>query len=111
MLLSKFLENQKKMLFEEKSRLEKKIAELKKFPDYGQNEDDNAKETADFENNLSVESQLNLLLQKVIKAIESIDDKSYGNCLKCGKAIEEGRLEIMPYAELCINCRKSEKNS
>lgn len=108
MLSSEIIEKQKKALIEEKSRLEKKIKELKQYPDYGQNEDDNAKETADYENNLNVEGQLVFLLSKVNKALKAIDNGAYGVCLKCSKAIEEGRLEIMPYAELCISCRKTE---
>ena len=42
------------------------------------------------------------------KALKAIDGGSYGICLKCKKEIESGRLEIMPYAELCISCRKAE---
>lgn len=111
MLSADLIEKQKKALLIEKERLEKKIGELKKFPDYGQNEDDNAKETTDFENNLSVEGQLNYLLNKVKRALKSIEDGSYGKCSKCSKMIKQGRLEIMPYAELCINCRKTENGS
>lgn len=108
MLSAEIIEKQKKALLEEKSRLEKKISELKQYPDYGQNEDDNAKETADYENNLSVEEQLVFLLSKVKKALRSIEDGNYGQCQKCSKEIETGRLEVMPYAELCISCRKAE---
>lgn len=108
MLSADLIEKQKKSLLIEKERLEKKISELKKFPDYGQNEDDNAKETADFENNLSVEEQLNYLLNKVKHSLESIEEGNYGKCKKCSKIIEPGRLAIMPYAELCIGCRKTE---
>lgn len=108
MLSAEIIEKQKKALTEEKTRLEKKIGELKQFPDYGHNEDDNAKEMADFENNLSVEEQLVFLLSKVNKALIAIEKGTYGLCQKCDKEIEAGRLEIMPYAELCISCRKAE---
>ena len=108
MLSPELIEKQKQLLLAEKVRLEKKITELKKFPDYGQNEDDNAKETADFENNLSVEGQLVFLLNKVNRALETIKEGTYGRCAKCSKNIEGGRLAIMPYAELCIGCRKLE---
>lgn len=108
MLSADTIEKQKKALLDEKERLEKKIGELKQYPDYGQNEDDNAKETADYENNLSVEEQLVFLLSKVNRALSAIENGTYGTCQKCSKAIEEGRLEIMPYAELCISCRKAE---
>lgn len=102
------LEKQRQSLIEEKGRLESKIKQLKEFPDYGSNEDDNAKELADYESNQSLEEQLKYLLNKVNKALSSIDNGTYGQCTKCKNAIESGRLEIMPYAELCITCQKAE---
>lgn len=108
MLDPKTLEKQKKYLIDEKDRLETKIKQLKEFPDYGSNEDDNAKELADFESNQSLEEQLKYLLDKVKKALAAIDKGDYGQCKKCQNAIESGRLEIMPYAELCITCQKAE---
>lgn len=111
MLDDKTLQKQKEFLLEEKSRLEKKIKQLSEFPDYGTNEDDNAKELADFESNLSLEEQIKYLLDKVNKALDSIDKGTYGLCKKCQKAIESGRLEIMPYAELCITCQREVKKS
>lgn len=110
MLDSKTLQKQKKYLIEEKDRLETKIKQLKEFPDYGSNEDDNAKELADYESNQGLEEQLKYLLDKVSKALTAIENGSYGRCKKCQSAIESGRLEIMPYAELCITCQKQEKS-
>lgn len=109
MLDHKTLEKQKDYLMEEKDRLEKKIKQLKEFPDYGSNEDDNAKELADFESNQSLEEQLRFLLDKVNKALTAIEKGEYGKCKQCQNAIESGRLEIMPYAELCITCQKSQR--
>lgn len=108
MLDSKTVEVQKKNLLSEKKRLEAKIKELSRFPDYGTNEDDNAKELADFESNISLEEQLKILLEKVNRALVAIEKGTYGKCKKCREAIESGRLEIMPYAELCITCQKEE---
>lgn len=109
MLSDEMISKQKKSLEEEKVRLEKKISELKKFPDYGSNEDDNARELTDYEGNLSLEEQLKILLKKVNQALRAIKDGNYGKCKKCSEEIESGRLEIMPYAELCVSCRESEK--
>lgn len=110
MLDSETMEKQKRYLLDEKDRLENKIKQLKEFPDYGSNEDDNAKELADFESNQSLEEQLKYLLDKVNKALAAIENGTYGRCKKCQNAIESGRLEIMPYAELCITCQKEQKN-
>lgn len=106
MLDKKTIDKQKALLLAEKERLGKKIKQLSEFPDYGRNEDDNAKELVDFENNLSLEEQIKYLLSKIDKALSSIENGSYGKCSKCKKAIESGRLEIMPYAELCITCQR-----
>ncbi len=111
MLDQKTLEKQKKILLEEKERLEKKISQLSEFPDYGRNEDDNAKELADFENNLSLEEQIKYLLNKTNKALKAIKDGTYGVCKKCKNSIESGRLEIVPYADLCITCQREEKST
>ncbi len=104
-----FINQQKETLLAEKERLEKKIKELNQFPDYGDSEDDNAMEMSDFESNLSIEEQLKFLLKKVNDALKAIDDGTYGKCSNCKKAIETGRLEVMPYAELCVKCYKDSK--
>jgi RNA polymerase-binding protein DksA len=109
MLDKEFIEKQKESLLAEKERLETKIKELNKFPEYGETEDDNAMEMTDFESNLSIEEQLKFLLKKVTDALGTIDNGTYGTCEKCQKAIEAGRLEVMPYAELCVECYKESK--
>lgn len=38
------------------------------------------------------------------KAIARIDAGSYGVCQSCGESIAAGRLEVLPYTELCIGC-------
>lgn len=41
------------------------------------------------------------LLQQALRRIEK---KTYGDCLKCGDPISEGRLDAVPYALLCMKC-------
>lgn len=99
-----FLEKQRKALLDEKVRLEERISRLREYPDYGFDEEDNVREISEFESNRSFETQVRYLLDKVDKALEAIDNGTYGQCAKCQNAIEEGRLAIMPYAELCVSC-------
>ncbi|MFA5926897.1 MAG: TraR/DksA C4-type zinc finger protein [Patescibacteria group bacterium] len=99
-----FLEKQRRTLLEEKGRLEERIARLREYPDYGFDEEDNVREISEFESNRSFETQMQYLLNKVNRALEAISDGTYGQCTKCSSAIEEGRLAIMPYAELCVSC-------
>jgi len=104
-----FAQKQKKALLSEKQKLEKKIKELDKFPDYGRGDDDNARELSDFENNLSIENQFKILLKKTDAALKSIEKGTYGQCSKCKSEIEKGRLESMPYADVCVVCHTKKK--
>jgi DnaK suppressor protein len=99
-----FLNKQKDLMLKEKERIEGKIKTLKKYPDYGTDEEDNLQELTDYESNLSLDDQLEYLLKKIDKALKAIEDGTYGQCSKCKTNIEKGRLEIMPYAELCVSC-------
>jgi|SRR5687768_9008580 RNA polymerase-binding transcription factor DksA len=43
-------------------------------------------------------------LRKVDDALDRLMSGSYGNCSKCGRAIDETRLDIDPALALCLNC-------
>ncbi|HSP81635.1 MAG TPA: TraR/DksA C4-type zinc finger protein, partial [Myxococcaceae bacterium] len=47
------------------------------------------------------------VLQRVVKALGKLrnEPESFGECEECGDEIPLGRLEAMPYAELCIACQ------
>jgi DnaK suppressor protein len=108
-LTQQFLDQQKENLLKEKERLEKRIELLDKYPEYGDLQDDSEMELRDYENNRSIEDQLQLLLKKVDSALKAIENGTYGQCQKCRVAIETGRLKIMPYADLCVTCKKNAK--
>lgn len=48
--------------------------------------------------------QLRALLADVTRALEKFDEGSYGVCDRCGAAIPPERLEILPWAVLCVRC-------
>ncbi len=48
-------------------------------------------------------------LLKIDEALKRIDEKSYGKCLTCGKKVSKRRLSAVPYAELCIPCKRKEE--
>ncbi len=43
---------------------------------------------------------------QIKEALERITDGTYGSCANCGKGIDPDRLEIIPYATLCISCQQ-----
>lgn len=78
-----------------------------RFPSYGDKDEENATEVADFQDNLSVERNLEKALEKTDLALGRIEDGTYGICAKCGKEIDPARLEAFPSATLCMDCHKS----
>ena len=74
---------------------------------------DNIGETAtvtlDREIDYSLEETSNHVLAAIDAALERIDAGTYGTCVTCGKPIGDDRLEAIPYAAQCIECRSREE--
>jgi RNA polymerase-binding transcription factor DksA len=45
------------------------------------------------------------MLDGVERAIERIEHGRYGWCTSCGELVEKGRLEAIPFTQLCISCK------
>ena len=71
------------------------------FAEVGREEGENASEVEQFQNDLSVTSDLESKLAKVEAALKRIEDGTYGKCVG-GDEIEEDRLRAEPSAETCI---------
>ena len=44
------------------------------------------------------------IVSQINSALHRIETGDYGYCTECGAEIAEERLEIVPYAALCIKC-------
>ena len=49
------------------------------------------------------------LISKIRKALEKIDDGTFGTCVVCGEPIEFKRLEARPVTTHCIACKTEEE--
>ncbi len=49
------------------------------------------------------------LLRKIEKALQRMEDGSYGYCEECGDEIGFPRLKARPVAELCIDCKEEQE--
>lgn len=47
-----------------------------------------------------------LVLEKVNEALDKLQEGIYGICENCGKPIPDERLDAVPYAEFCVECKK-----
>jgi len=45
-------------------------------------------------------------LRSIEEAMEALDRGQYGECIRCDDDINEKRLEIVPWATMCIRCQE-----
>ena len=102
-------------MLQEKTRLEQELSRLDKnngpdgsvFPNYGDKEDENAAEVAEFEANLGIEQDLAKTLRDVASALERLATGTYGVCKYCHKPIDPRRLQARPTSSSCVECKKA----
>ncbi len=115
-----FIDEMRDKLEEEKAKLENELSQFAhrnpkatgtdfdtRFPEYGDDEDENASEIADYSNNLSLERELEKALRDVESAIKRINKNIYTECKYCGSEISEARLRARPTSTSCIACKKT----
>ena len=110
-----FLENMKTKLMEQKKTLLDSLADqsedmknLVKTVDSG-DEADVAADVIDRQLLTSIGTQDAIRLQQIENALDRINQDKYGRCIKCGKEIPAERLEVLPYALMCIQCASAEE--
>lgn len=62
--------------------------------------------TLDREIDYSLEENSEHVLRAIDGALQRIEDGTFGICESCGQPISEERLEAIPYATQCIDCRR-----
>ena len=58
---------------------------------------------------LRIRDRENKLIKKIKKALERIDNGTFGICDKCGEDITIKRLKARPVTTQCINCKTKEE--
>ena len=106
------LEAEKSRLCEENVKIEKRHSSLDESRSSGEMTDFDTEHPADFgsetferEKDLALSENIASLLMKVDRALDKLDEGTYGKCDRCGQNISEERLEALPYAALCIKCQ------
>lgn len=114
-----FLEQIKTTLLEEKTRLEQELAKFSKrnthtgdsydsnFPEYGDKEDENAAEVAEYAAEVPLEESFEKTLRDINISLTRLEAGDYGICKYCKKPIEEKRLLARPTSSACVSCKKA----
>ncbi|MFC1950763.1 TraR/DksA family transcriptional regulator [Chloroflexota bacterium] len=105
-LLHSRLEQERRHLTEELAHLEasKRLTGDRTGSWFGKR-DEQANEAIELRKQQSSEKRLKDLLAKVEYVLHKFDEGSYGLCDNCGQPIKPARLEALPYANLCLNCK------
>jgi DnaK suppressor protein len=58
---------------------------------------------------LRIRDRENKLIKKIKKALDRIENGTFGVCEKCGEDISVKRLKARPVTTLCIDCKTKEE--
>ena len=93
------LERERELLRGKVQELDSRGDEL----DYDDNFADSAQVAAEMGENRVLYDQLRRDLDDIEKALQRMDEGTYGSCEVCGKEIGDARLEVMPATRVCID--------
>jgi DnaK suppressor protein len=106
-LLKARLERERKRLNGELEQLKSTVRpadERREGSPFGKREEE-ATESFELERRLTLEKRLRDQLAGVERALNKFEDGTYGLCDNCGKPINPERLEALPQATLCLECK------
>jgi DnaK suppressor protein len=105
--LRTYLESENKRLTEELEQLQASVPtsdERREGSPFGKREEE-ATETLELEKRLALENRIRQELAGIDHALHKFEEGTYGFCDNCGKPIDPARLEALPQASLCLNCK------
>jgi DnaK suppressor protein len=98
-------------LRERLANLDDELAELTAVPrdpatavSFGKRVGDGTTEAIDRMTKVGTAEQLAVIRADVVRALEKVEDGTYGLCDRCGMLIPEERLEARPWSVLCVSC-------
>ena len=106
-ILRSRLEIEQKRLMEEMEQLQasaRPIDERREGSPFGKREEE-ATETLEWEKRLALEERLRGLLTGIEHALDKVEKGTYGLCDNCGQSIDPARLEALPQASMCLDCK------
>jgi len=119
MLDKQLLEELKKQLLDKKAQLEEELNKVAvrdevsgvweaKYIDEDRDPEVNANEVEEWANETSVVNVLIKDYEAVERALQKMENGTYGKCEVCGADISVERLQAFPEATTCIKCASSE---
>ncbi len=98
------LEEVRAFLQDRRGQLTDELAELTKPPEAGSNVSFGKRIGEGTTEAVERISSTAAALAEADRALKKVDERTYGMCDDCGRAISSERLEAMPSATLCVTC-------
>ena len=100
------LESERKRLLEELEQLQVNVrsTEVREGSPFGKREEE-AAESFELEKQLAWEKQIRDHLTELERALDKFERGTYGLCDSCGQPIAPARLEALPQASFCVDCK------
>ena len=114
---TKFLEEQRLLLLDERSIYKGQAVDLRAEADslalerepgdvqFDEESGEGGTVTVDRERNLALSAQASAAVEEIDDALRKIERKTYGGCERCYHAIPKARLRALPFARLCVACK------
>jgi DnaK suppressor protein len=67
--------------------------------------------TFERERDLSIQNNIRDLIDQITRALQRIDEGTYGTCERCGRPIDAARVKALPHALLCMDCKRREERA
>ncbi|MTV26145.1 TraR/DksA family transcriptional regulator [Nitriliruptoraceae bacterium ZYF776] len=101
-------------LLEEREQLLEQVADLSQeagvdnWRGDGSGDDpaDRGTASSERETAASLSDHARRLLEQIDDALRRMEQGTYGTCERCGKPIGYDRLEVLPQAALCMDCKR-----
>jgi RNA polymerase-binding transcription factor len=101
----------RRVLQERLDALDDELRELTAVPrdpaaavSFGKRIGDATTEAVDRLSKVGAAEQLAAMRGDVVRALEKLDDGTYGLCDRCGALIPDERLDARPWSVLCVRC-------
>ncbi|HDL02646.1 MAG TPA: TraR/DksA family transcriptional regulator [candidate division Zixibacteria bacterium] len=117
------LEKYEKLLLKKREELAEQIKQTKDVRDstskeasgdlssYSYHMADQGTDTMEREKAFMFASKSGRLLYHIDEALRRLRKGEFGKCQVCGKQIQKARLEAVPHARLCIECKEKEEEA
>jgi DnaK suppressor protein len=105
----------RKQLEHHRERTQARVAGLAKRPElgsaqgFGKRIGDGTVEAISRLTEIGVGQSLESTLTRIERALEKLDEGSYGTCDACAQPIAPARLRAMPDSVMCVACASSER--